>query len=236
MTALFRHLGLRREDEVFIATTFDYPHVSACVTCTVFNFAKPSRVLTAHTRAIVVIHEFGVPHPATPEFRREARRRGIPLIEDCAHTVASVAAEGWHVGELADWAIASFPKVFPVRAGGLLAGPPVACEPAPGDVDAAAWWPSRADQAERRRAVFCDLAGWARALGVTPIFELAPGVVPWFFPVAVPDPARLMEAARAAGVECGQWYGTNVVALPCHQFLGAAEIGAIAAALARGVR
>ena len=75
MTALFRHLALRRDDEVFIATTFDYPHVPACVTCTVFNLAKPSRVLTDRTRAIFVIHEFGVPHPGTPALREESRRR-----------------------------------------------------------------------------------------------------------------------------------------------------------------
>jgi dTDP-4-amino-4,6-dideoxygalactose transaminase len=237
MTALFRHLNLGRDDEVYIATTFDLPHVAACVTCTVFNFARPSRVLTARTRAIFVIHEFGVPHPGTPALREEARRRGIPLIEDCAHTVASVAADGWRVGELANWAIVSFPKVLPVRAGGLLAGPPVTYESGPcsaAAADAAAWWPSRAEQMERRRAVFEELAGRARRLGQAPLFDPAPGTVPWFFPVPVREPHRLMDAARRAGVECGLWHGSDIVVLPCHQFLGEAEIEAISAVLAGG--
>ena len=142
--------------------------------------------------------------------------------------MASVAADGWHVGELGDWAIVSFPKVFPVRAGGLLAGPAVACEA--GLCDAAAWWPSRAAQMERRRAVFAALSERAR-----PLYELTPGVVPWFFPVAASDPARLMAAARARGVECGLWHGAGAVVLPCHQCMGPHEIAAVAEAIGNGI-
>ena len=49
--------GLKLSDEVLIATTFNKPNVSSCVTSTIFNHCKPSRVLSDSTRAVLVIHE-----------------------------------------------------------------------------------------------------------------------------------------------------------------------------------
>ena len=112
-------LDLERHDEIWILTTFDFPNVSSCVTCTIFNRCKPSRVLTNRTRAIYIIHEFGVPHRETPQLVKIARQRGIPVIEDCAHTVDS-RCDGWHVGNLGDYVVLSFPKVFPTTTGGAL--------------------------------------------------------------------------------------------------------------------
>ena len=63
-------------------TTFDKPNVSSCVTSTVFNHCKPSRVSSANTRAVLVIHEFGVPYPQIAALREFCDSRSIPLIED----------------------------------------------------------------------------------------------------------------------------------------------------------
>ena len=225
MTQLFSYLRLTREDEVFVATTFDYPNVSSCVTCTIFNFAKPSRVLTSRTRLIFVIHEFGVPHPQTPQLKAEAARRGIPLVEDCAHTIDSRASDGWHVGSLGDWAIVSLPKVFATTAGGMLAGPavPEVEHPAPELMAAAdraaADWPDWPHQAQRRRMVFAELAVRFAALGLHPVFSAVDQITPWFFPVTVRHADALLRAVRANKIDCGRWHGSDVLVFPCHQFL-----------------
>jgi len=242
MHALFRHLGLERQDEVFISTTFDYPNVSSCVTCTVFNYCKPSRVLTAQTKAVFIIHEFGVPHPGTPELRDEASRRGIPLIEDCAHTVDSFVPGKWHVGAFADWGIVTFPKISPARQGGMLIGPPVEYAPTPmehqemraGAEAAAAWWPSHAEQVRRRRAVYAELAERCAGYGIRPLFDLEPGVTPWFFPVHANNSEAFLQAGRERGVDCGLWHGSDVVVFPCHQYLTAADQDLILESLAAG--
>lgn len=239
MSALFQHLQLCRRDEIYITTTFDYPNVSSCVTCTVFNFCKPSRVLSENTRAIFVIHEFGVPHPHTAELRIEASRRRIPLIEDCAHTLSSFIPDGWHVGALADWVIVSFPKIFPTLAGGMLIGRPIPYTAPLSQVKAmheaaktaATWWPCYEPQMERRRAVFAQLSERCRAVGFAPLFEVGPGITPWFFPVPTNRYDRVIEIARARGVDCGLWHGSEIVVFPCHQFLTDADLDQVAEAL-----
>lgn len=240
MHALFRHLGLRAEHEVYVTTTFGYPNVSACVTSTIFNYCKPSRVLSSATRALFVIHEFGMPHADTPWLRQEATRRGIPLIEDCAHGISSAAPEGWRVGELGDWTIISLPKLFPTAAGGLLVGPCIPYCPSAREEQemasaaslAAAWWPTWGDQARQRRFVFRSLTGHSLRLGFSPLFEVSDVICPWFFPIHVRCPEAVQQIAQQRGVDCGLWHGSDIVVFPCHQFLGDEHIRKIAAVLA----
>ena len=246
MTALFEQLELQREDEIFVTTTFDFPNVSSCVTCTIFNFCRPSRILTKQTRAIFVIHEFGVPHAQTRKLQDEARRRGIPLIEDCAHTIDSVSREGWRVGELGDWAIVSLPKILPTLHGGLLVGPKDSYKPGQREKTemmragetAAAWWTLRAEHVARRREIFRELTQRARKKGVRTLLSADPRIAPWFFPIRAKRPDALIGRARARRVDCGLWHGTNIVVLPCHQFLAQCDIDRIvdAASAAEGQR
>lgn len=241
LAAVFRHIRLRPEHEVFITTTFGYANVSSCVTCTVFNFCKPSRVLGARTQAILVIHEFGVPHPETPALRQEATRRGIPLIEDCAHGIASVAPSGWRLGELADWSILSLPKLFAVPAGGVLVGPTVPYLPSAQESReiraavrlASAWWPTWHDQVQQRRKVYGALAHAVSKVGLKPLVEPNDDICPWFFPVQVSCPDAIRHVAREQGVDCGLWHGSDVVVFPCHQFLNEEHVHRIAAVLER---
>ncbi len=116
-------LALRPEDDVLITNSSGQTWISACVTCIVFNYCRPSRVLTDRTRAIVVIHEYGYPHPGLAELLGVARERGIPLIEDCAQSLDS-RLDGRPLGSFGDAAIFSLPKVLPVAAGGVLVGGP----------------------------------------------------------------------------------------------------------------
>jgi DegT/DnrJ/EryC1/StrS aminotransferase family len=235
MASLFHHLQFRPEHDVYVTTTFGYSNVSSCVTSTIFNFCKPSRVLTSQTRAVFVIHEFGVPHAGTPALRRETTRRGIPLIEDCAHGIGSVAHEGWRVGELADWVIVSLPKLLPAPSGGLLVGRSVAYAPSIREDRAmqaavgaaAAWWPSWHEQVRHRQEVYRSLAKEATKARLRPLFEVSENLCPWLFPVRVPCPEDVQQAARECLVDCGLWHGSDLVVFPCHQFLSDDDVGRI---------
>ena len=56
--ALIEDLKLTRNDEVLITTTTDTSFVSTCVSATIFNYCKISRILTENTKAIFIIHNF----------------------------------------------------------------------------------------------------------------------------------------------------------------------------------
>lgn len=114
-------MDLTDRDEVLITTSSGQTYIPSCVTCTVFNHAQPSRTVTSDTRAILVIHEYGVPHPRMDALADEASDRDIPLIEDCAHTMDS-QRDGRLIGTWGDLTVYSLSKIFPVPSGGLLVG------------------------------------------------------------------------------------------------------------------
>jgi dTDP-4-amino-4,6-dideoxygalactose transaminase len=70
------------------------------------------------TRAVVVIHYLGFPGPVE-EVRQLCDRRGLALIEDCAHALYSERG-GRPVGAIGDLAIFSPWKSLPLPDGGLL--------------------------------------------------------------------------------------------------------------------
>ena len=114
-----QHYGISREDEVYIHTTSQSNYVSSCVTCTIFNYGKPSRVLTGNTKMIYVIHEFGYADNWIDTLLNDARNRGIPLVEDVAHSVNSFY-KGRRLGTIGDYGLYSLPKFFNLSRGGLL--------------------------------------------------------------------------------------------------------------------
>lgn len=118
--ALMESLQLGREDEVYITTTTDSTYVSTCVSGTVFNFSKISRVLTEKTKAIFVIHTYGFPHPELLQLRAKADELQIPLIEDCISSFDSYNAANIRLGSVGDYAVYSLSKIFPLAFGGVL--------------------------------------------------------------------------------------------------------------------
>jgi perosamine synthetase len=112
---------LTRTDEVCIFTSTNKNYVSTCVTGTIFNYCKLSRVITKHTKMLYIIHEFGIPNPETIKIVKEGKKLGIPVVEDCAHTIDS-SLKNIRVGNYGDYAIYSLPKHFPISNGGLLVG------------------------------------------------------------------------------------------------------------------
>ena len=226
ITALLQSLGLNRNDEVWIVTTFDLPNVSSHVTCTIFNICKPSRVLTNKTKAIFVIHEFGVIHPEVKGLRKVATERKIPLIEDCAHTIDS-KRDGVSAGRIGDYVIVSFPKIYPVTLGGMLLGARVPYSLSAMELaklqsissvilNQTNQWNTHAS---RRRDIFKQLSAAATNFGLKPLYEINRDITPWFFPVGTSKVEELVELAALQKIDCRPWYGSDIVVLPCHQFL-----------------
>lgn len=117
--AILKALGIGRGDEVIIQsfTCVAVPcpvlatgatPVFADIDPATFNL-DPSSVaerITARTKAVVVQHTFGIPADMD-SILRIARARGIYVIEDCCHTVAS-CWRGARVGSLGDAAFSAY--------------------------------------------------------------------------------------------------------------------------------
>jgi perosamine synthetase len=76
------------------------------------------RALTPATKAIYLIHYFGFPQPVE-EVLALARRRGLPLIEDCALSLFSTGPRG-ALGSFGDIGIFCLYKTLPLPHGGSL--------------------------------------------------------------------------------------------------------------------
>lgn len=71
--------------------------------------------ITARTKAVIVQHSYGLP-ASIVELTRIARQRGIAVIEDCAHTIASRVNDQF-VGSFGAAAFYSYEAAKPVFAG-----------------------------------------------------------------------------------------------------------------------
>tara|TARA_B100001093_G_scaffold520115_1_gene612826 strand:+ start:19099 stop:19959 length:861 start_codon:yes stop_codon:yes gene_type:complete len=118
---LISHLGLCHKDEVLIVSTFNTKYVSKCVTCSIFNKAKPSKVLTNRTKLIYIIHDHGFPLKDFNRYVDISKKNKIPLVEDCAHSITSRyhKEKNRNIGSIGDYTIYSFRKIFPIELGGL---------------------------------------------------------------------------------------------------------------------
>ena len=231
ISLILEERGLQPCDEVWVVTTFNKPNVSSCVTSTIFNYCKPSRVLSESTRAILVIHEFGVPYPQIMQLRFLCHERHIPLIEDCAHTVDSRWPDGTIVGSVGDYVIYSLSKLFPIACGGLVFGltrPPHYDPEEKRIVDSftanlPSFWVMLSTFSARRRSLLKRaLEQLGNEDGVVTSFS--ENITPWFLPVLVSAPTAVLRYLRDQQIECGLWYGSNIIVLPLHQYLTDVEM------------
>jgi perosamine synthetase len=79
---------------------------------------RATRVVTARTRAIVVVHLYGQRAPDLSALRALADQRGITLIEDCAHRV-DLADPGPRAGDIACFSFNAV-KELPAGEAGML--------------------------------------------------------------------------------------------------------------------
>ena len=222
---------LKPADEVLIATTFDKPNVSSCVTSTVFNYCKPSRVLSDNTHAVLVIHEFGVPHPHIGKLRSLCDERQIPLIEDCAHSVDSHWPDGLLVGSVGDYVIYSLSKIFAIPCGGIVFGLAHRPKDDPEETriihsfvgSLSSFW-SALPLSSARRKTLLMLAIEKLGDQIPVVAKGSENITPWFLPVVVSSPATIMRYLRVQKIQCGLWHGSNIIVLPLHQYLTDAEM------------
>lgn len=71
------------------------------------------------TRLILIAHYFGFPQPESGRIRELCNRRGIILLEDCAHAWFGYR-DGRPIGSDGDYAVGSARKFFPLHDGGFI--------------------------------------------------------------------------------------------------------------------
>ena len=231
LSLVLEALRLGPADEVYVTSTFGTHYVSSCVTSTIFNYCRPSKVWTEATRAALVIHEFGVPHPQLLPLKERSREARIPLIENCAHSMSS-RLSGRYLGLFGDFAIFTFRKQLLLPCGGLLLGetegiiyqPSASQQRASAAIEGCltAELANLTSYEEQRSANFFRLSQLVAQHGYAPYFKLVDGVVPYAFPFLAPSrdvQEALISQLRERGIESFGWRGGHIVVVPVHQIL-----------------
>lgn len=233
--AALKHLGLTKEDEIFITTTTGSPYLSIGVSTAIEAVCSWSRVLTPHTKAIFMIHEFGFIHPRACEMKELAESKSIPLIEDCAYAWKSMDS-----GSYGDYVIYSFPKFFPVQHGGLLVGAHFEKEEIWSQLrcldegkialmksQLSSYVPHEGKAIAKRILNYTALETLFKESGFEPLHIRKEDEVPAAFILKVENIERMRKIAervRTFGIECGAYYHNNAIFLPVHQNLSKAHL------------
>ncbi len=220
--------NLKEDDVVTILTTTENFYISGCVTSEIENYCKWSRKILPKTKVLLVNHEFGYPYKDLMELRKY----NLPIIEDCAHSFFSMDDRNT-IGNVGDFVIYSFPKMFPLQIGGLLVS-------------------NKSDKLEKKNQIGTDelrhvknvlssqinakdkiisdrisnykyLLEKFQTLGFTGRYQLSKGEVPGVFMFNTNDHTldlpELKKYYYAHGVQCSVFYGEEAFFLPVHQAL-----------------
>jgi hypothetical protein len=223
--------NLKQEDVVTIFTTSGNFYISGCVTKEIEKFCRWSRQIEDNTKLIFVNHEFGYPYQNISGLKKYK----LPIIEDCAHSFFSTDTDD-SIGNRGDFVIYSFPKIFPVQAGGLLVSKkdlPNA-ETINGDLqqylkNVLSHYITQKDTMIQQRIVnYRYLAGKLTGNDFEERFELNDGIVPGVFMFRVKnnniDLPQLKEHLYAHGIQCSVFYGERAFFIPVHQNLSAKDL------------
>lgn len=230
IVACLKHLKLKKNDEVLIVKTTVGPYISSCITKTIEQVCRWSQTLTAKTRLVLVIHEFGFPCPS--ECIAACQKQGLPILEDCAYALGS-RIEKADIGHWGDFAIYSLPKYYPTPYGGILAAKETIGVPrsrfdlSPDDIQAieqmlnhAQRWYKKWNQI--RQENWSYFADQLKKHKITPYFQLDSRLVPGVFLAKLPNKSqgnKRKQSLTAAGVEATEYYGQGGFYFPVHQFL-----------------
>lgn len=222
------YYNLDKDDVVSILTTSGNFYISGCVTKEIEKFCKWSRDIVAETKVIFVNHEFGYPYADLQKLKAHK----LPIIEDCAGSFFS-QDKNKSIGEIGDFVIYSFPKMFPLQIGGLLVSN------LPNILD-------KLDQVsieelrhiknvlsshivfkekiiQDRISNYRFLKYKFTSLGFTERFQLDEGVVPGVFMFRTDkqklDLPELKNYFYAHGIQCSVFYGEEAFYIPVHQAL-----------------
>lgn len=227
---ILKKLGLKKTDVVTLVTSFNTPYVARDVTDEIELVCKHSRKITKKTKAIYAIHEWGFPVQNIEELREYATKKGVVLIEDCAHSITT-SINGKRIGTFGDYTIYSFSKVFSVQYGGMLLGM---------NVDDNEQKKLRIFDFEKREIIrkavsmgleriseyeslrirnYLYLDSGFRKIGLLPFKKLQNGVVPHAYLLKSESPYKLLERLKLFGIEAGVYHRSDAMILPVHQNL-----------------
>jgi len=225
-----KHLQLQKNDEVLIVKTTLGPYISSCVTKTIEKVCLWSQKLTAQTRLVLVIHEFGFLCPW--ERIKPYQKLGLPILEDCAYGLGS-RLEQADIGTHGDYAIYSLPKYYPIPYGGVLAAKkniqtPLKSLDLPGKslkliiaaLNNAHPFNLKWNQIRRQNWFYFERK--LQAKKIHPYFPLPLGIIPGVFWVKLPKKLRgdkRKVSLNTAGIEATEYYGQAGFYFPVHQFL-----------------
>ena len=222
------YYGLQKDDVVTIFTTSGNSYISNCVTNEIEKFCNWSMVIEPKTKILFVNHEFGYPY----ENLMELKKYNLPVIEDCAHSFFSIDKKN-SIGNMGDFVIYSFPKMFPLQIGGLVVSKiPFALEKAKKVTrDELAYIKNVLSKNIRNKDKIIQdrilnykfLQERFSSLGLSERFQLSEGVVPGVFmfrademKISLPE---LKNYYYAHGIQCSVFYGENAFFIPVHQAL-----------------
>ena len=213
--------GVRPDGEVWITSSVGTAlhRLSPCVAQAVSRRARVADRPSDRTVGVVVVHEWGFPHPERDGIVELARQHRWRVVDDCAHAFQ----HGLDLAQGGATVAFSLPKFLPVASGGLLANP------SPLDTQR-----SFALSPGAREAAIADLlrqiparcaahvANWQRldalasARGWSSIDRLTAGVVPQVYRLRIERQLGAQSAAAELGVETTPPFYTGWLALPCH--------------------
>lgn len=219
---------LKENDVVTILTTSQNFYISSCVTKEIEKFCKWSRKFETNTKLVFVNHEFGYPYLDL----RKLKDHKLPIIEDCAHSLFSKDKNN-DIGQVGDFVIYSFPKIFPLQIGGLLVSN------LPERIDnnnqigkeglrhiknvLSYYIDSKNDIIQNRISNYKFLREKFESLGFTERFQLETGTVPSVFMFRTNnhkfDLPELKNYFWAHGIHCSVFYGEEAFYIPVNQAL-----------------
>jgi len=220
--------NLKKDDVVTILTTTENFYISGCVTKEIEKYCKWSRNILPETKVLLVNHEFGYPYNELQKLKDHK----LPIIEDCAHSFFS-RDTGDTIGNVGDFVIYSFPKMFSLQIGGLLVSNipnKLGKKNHIGINELRHVKNVLSSQINSKEKIIRDrfsnykyLRDKFESLGFTGRFQLDDGVVPGVFMFSTDghmiDLPELKKYYYAHGVQCSVFYGENAFFIPVHQNL-----------------
>lgn len=222
-----RFYHLKKNDVVTILTTTGNVYIAKCVTDEIKKICQWSRQIEENTRLILVNHEFGYPF----EDLENLKKYGLPIIEDCAGTFFSVDKNNT-IGNVGDFAIYSFPKMFPIQIGGLLVSNQHAVlednrldkQTRQYIKNVLSYYIRDKDTIiQKRISNYKKIRSSLEEIGFQERFDLKKGIVPGVYMFRKGDQdidlPGLKEYMWAHGVQCSILYQEKSFFIPCHQNL-----------------
>lgn len=223
-----QHYNLQKEAVVTILTSSNNFYISSCVTNEIEKFCKWSRQIEKNTTVIFVNHEFGYPYKQL----NELKKYNLPIIEDCCHSFFSTDKEA-AMGNVGDFVIYSFPKMFPLQIGGLLTTNKSFINKEVNKLSneknryiknvLSHYIVNQQDIIKKRIENYNYLKSQLATVGIEERFKLEDGVVPGVFMFTIKnesiDLPLLKNYLYAQGIQCSIFYGERSFFIPVHQNL-----------------